>query len=248
MTDKTNRQIDIMLLGEEAPKRITVDKLDEIIMDERDKVLAEQAMSTPATMAAQPTGELPMSEQDDAAAVDVESFGGDVRFFLNPYAGSQHGKYFSTLEEYEALAERYMDMMPPIEEWEIDWIDGDEKLRLVWEAAGGSSSGQMILEQFMDEVVDAYLEDYEFAALGFLMGDLGYDLGDALMKYNDVSLYPGTPEDYAEEYMDDVGGIPDNLRMYIDFAAMARDMGANGAITEFSFDGEDYVATNADAF
>ena len=238
MTDKTNRQIDIMLLGEEAPKRITVDKLDEIIMDERDKVLAEQAMSTPATMAPQPTGELPMSEQD------APTSGGDnVQFYLNPYAGSEKGAYFSTFEEYEALAERLRAQN--IEEWEIDWIDGDEDLRRVWEAAGGSSSGQMIIERFIEEVADGYLEDYELAALAYLMSYLGYDLVDALTKYDEVILSEQSPADYVQDYFEETMEIPSELRFYIDWEKMARDWSINGDINEFDFGSRTFTIGNA---
>ena len=245
MADKTNRQIDIMLLGE-APKRLSVAQLDEIIIDERDKVLTEQVMSTPATMAPMPTGEPPMSEQDDDAPAGrpeqpKRSMATDsnAQFYLNPYAGSEKGAYFSSLEEYKALSKRMNAQ--GIEEWEIDWIDGDEKLRLVWEAAGGSSSGQMVLDQFMDEVVDAYLEDYELAALGFLMGDLDYDLGDALKKYNEVSMSQMTPVEYVQDYFEETMEIPSVLRFYIDWESMALDLSLEGFINEFDFNGESYV-------
>ena len=286
MAGKTNRQIDIMLLGE-APKRLSVAQLDEIIIDERDKALAEQGGVrmyagsdetrigperddqddayeaffntygeyptdiydvTAGTDNAQPvwSDEPPMSEQDDDAPAGrpeqpKRSMATDsnAQFYLNPYAGSEKGAYFSSLEEYKALSKRMNAQ--GIEEWEIDWIDGDEKLRLVWEAAGGSSSGQMVLDQFMDEVVDAYLEDYELAALGFLMGDLGYDLGDALKKYNEVSMSQMTPVEYVQDYFEETMEIPSVLRFYIDWESMARDLSINGFINEFDFNGESYV-------
>mgnify|MGYP000331972877 CR=1 FL=1 len=73
----------------------------------------------------------------------------------------------------------------------------------------------------------------------------GYSLEDALERYEEVSLFNGPAKDYAYDIIEETTEIPENLRYYIDYDAIARDMKINGEIIEID---HDLIVTNANEF
>lgn len=58
-------------------------------------------------------------------------------------------------------------------------------------------------------------------------------------------LFNGSAEDYAAELIEDTMPIPEHLRFYIDYKAIARDMALNSEIAEIR---DDLVVINACEF
>jgi len=70
-------------------------------------------------------------------------------------------------------------------------------------------------------------EDDVIKAL-FLVNEQGYAFKDAISKVRDVDYYPGmTLKDLAEEFVNEglFGEIPEKIQGYVDYDAIARDLG-----------------------
>ena len=105
-------------------------------------------------------------------------------FYAQPYALDHTGFYFDTLEAYEAGMERLEQQ--GCEEVEIQFIDGDDRLARLADAAR-LTQGQVAL--WFEGLGD--FEETRAEQLGFLL-DCGYSLEDALEPYDEVTLLPGT--------------------------------------------------------
>ena len=64
-------------------------------------------------------------------------------------------------------------------------------------------------------------------------------------RYDDVYIFDGPASDYACELTEETCEIPENLRYYIDYDAIARDMKINGEIVEIGYN---MIVTNAYEF
>ncbi len=159
-----------------------------------------------------------------------------------PYNLDANGFYFDTIEEFEEKCEKARDSFGlPVEEFEIQFIEGDAENAQLFDAAG---INQATIEFFIEEIMD--LGDYQKPALYFLF-DQGYDLEDALGKIDDVMIQEGNLEEAAEALFDEIylHEIPENLRSYIDYKSFARDCEYSGDFREFEFSGTTYTCTNA---
>ena len=158
-----------------------------------------------------------------------------------PYNLDAVGFYFESLEDYEARFENARDSFGfPVEEFEIQFIDGDEEDAQLFEAAGVN---QATLSQFFD-VIEG-MDNYHKPALYFLL-EQGYGLDEALDKIDDVMLQEGNLEDAAEQLFDEIylDQIPETLHSYIDYKSFARDCEYSGDFREFEFASTTYTCTN----
>ncbi|WP_395175501.1 antirestriction protein ArdA [Roseibium alexandrii] len=143
-----------------------------------------------------------------------------MQFHATPYDISAVGFYFETVEEFaENSASHKTGHDGPVEEYEIQVIDGESHEVAICEALG-------INQGNIAEIVD-YIESLDqwdvikaeaAAALGILQ--LNTDL-------DDIDVYEvDTLEELAEQFVDEglFGDIPDNLTNYIDYAAIGRDL------------------------
>lgn len=112
------------------------------------------------------------------------------------------------------------------EEVEIQFIDGDAHL---CQLAKSMSISQCDIPLWFDELEDLYEEDA--IRIAFML-DLDFCIDDALSRYEDVCLHFGTAEDYAQVLIEETANVPENLRYYIDYQSIARDMEMNGEIVE----------------
>jgi len=226
-----------------------------------------------------------------------------TKFYANPYSVSAHGFYFSSPEGYEQKAAKNIDPGSGglVEEYSFDFIDGSDANQKLWSAISGSG-GFFDIERWYEELEGLSLEDKAKLYWLYDNGVLGSkdDLDDALAKLDDISLFQGSPKDYAHDLIDDIGvealsnadyyfdyekfgrdlamdmdaddeadayylSLSDRKRgeeyvdsmgsvgelgkktaeMYFDYDALVRDMEAGGDITEFDFDGNEWVVTNA---
>ena len=162
-------------------------------------------------------------------------------YHATPYDITASGFYFSDLKEYEkkAATERN-ESGHPVEEYEIQFIDGDD-----CELFAALSVNQATLGQWFSEFEGEY-EDDRLTALLYLLEDEGMNGDDAAASVDDVHIFEGTAEDYAEDYLDQCGVLAEVEKAglnpaYVDCEAMGRDMVLNGEITELRRDGSDYI-------
>ena len=158
-------------------------------------------------------------------------------FYAQPYSIEHTGFYFDSLEAFEAGMEKLENR--GCEEVEIQFIDGECGLSKLAKAAG-IDQGTVAL--WFEELDD--LDSLEIDQICFLL-DCGHDLEGALSRYEYVNIFHGSAEEYAQELIEDTTDIPENLRYYIDYTAIARDMGYNGEIVEIE---HNVIVTNAHEF
>jgi len=159
-------------------------------------------------------------------------------YHATPYDISATGFYFSTYDEYaEKAASHRNEYGDPVEEYEIQFIDGDNSR--LFAAAGVNQAN---LETWFDSLEDLDGEDAIKAI--YLIEDCGYSLEDALDRLDDVHLFEGTATEYAESYIGDTGlldEMPENLRCYFDTESFARDLLLGGDIAELEVDRTQYI-------
>ncbi|MES9994012.1 MAG: antirestriction protein ArdA [Candidatus Thiodiazotropha sp.] len=160
-----------------------------------------------------------------------------TEFHAQPYSLDHIGFYFDSIETFQAGMEKLNKR--GCEEVEIQFIDGEDHLV---DLAKAAAIHQGNVDFWYEQLED--LDETQAVQLTFLL-DLGYSLEDALDRYEDVYLHEGTAEDYAYELINDTTEVPESLRFYIDYEAIARDMKANGEIVEIE---RELIVTNAYEF
>ena len=160
------------------------------------------------------------------------------QYHATPYDISATGFYFSTLEEFNEQSVKHKnDYGDPVEEYEIQFIDGDNHKLF---AAVGVHQGN--LNDWFDNWEDMEGEDLIKALYLF---DQGYDASQVLGQLEDVHLFEGTALDWAHEFINDVYAhdFPEMALRYFDYDAFTRDAELEGSITIFNHEGKSYVVT-----
>ena len=160
-----------------------------------------------------------------------------TEFYAQPFSMDHAGFYFSSYEAYQNGMNRLY--AGGCEEVEIQFIDGEPYHAALFNAA---NIGQGGIALWFDALEN--LDESETAQLCALL-DMGYVLRDALERYDEVCLYHGSIKDYAQDLIEETTEIPETLRFYIDYEAIARDMLAGGEIIEIK---HDLLFTNAHDF
>lgn len=147
-----------------------------------------------------------------------------TQLYAQPYDLSATGFYFETSEEYSiksaALRNDYGD---PVEEFEIQFIDGDETDCGLAEAIG---LNQVNCAQFLSAVDD--WDDREKRAVIIAVGECGYsyetDLDPSQFEIDIHEI--STMRDLAEQFVEEglFGEVPEAFQTYIDYDAIARDL------------------------
>ena len=146
------------------------------------------------------------------------------QYFAQPYNLDANGFYFETYEEYLAKSANLKDRFgQPVEEFELQFIDGDN--HALFKALEIS---QASLEQWYD---DFELLERDQALIATHLAEHGCPADEVLSKLEDFYIYEGKAEDYAYDMFLDCEDLPDHVVQYIDFKAIARDMEINGDIT-----------------
>jgi len=158
-------------------------------------------------------------------------------FYAQPYSLDHTGFYFEDMDEFETGMDKLNAQ--GCEEVEIQFIDGDDHQA---DLAKAAEINQATVNVWFETLED--LDEQETTQLCYLL-DRGFDLDEALRRYYEVYIFHGKAADYAQELMEDITDIPENLRYYIDYEAIARDMGYNGEIEEIA---HDVIVTNAHDF
>ena len=174
-----------------------------------------------------------------ASETSTEQF--STTLFAQPYNLDALGFYFHGTAEFESKSENLRDRFGnPVEEFEIQFIDGDDAD--LFEACGINQSN---LLTWFDEI--SMFDDHDKISLYFLAGVLGYSLDSATNKIDEVSIFHGDAQEAAEELFDHgyAHAIPENLRFYFDMEKFARDLEIGGDFNEFEYDGATFTCTNA---
>jgi len=150
-----------------------------------------------------------------------------LSLYANPYDNSA-GFYFSTWEDFEKkYTAKYKKS--GTEEYEIEFIDGDpleQKLFNVM-TLGVDTSNLGAYFMLVEEL--HALDDDQKVGMLWLMEDRLVEVDQALQKAENVAVFEGTPEDYAESLIDDMGEIPSDLsEMYFDYDSFGRDLRISG--------------------
>ena len=145
-----------------------------------------------------------------------------ITFFAQPYDISATGFYFDSFDDYQAKARTARnDYGQPVEEFEIQFIDGDYIDAAFSEAFG---INQANIARFV-ELADEWSED-EKTRFIIAVGECGYDR-DCDPSQIDIDLYEiGSLTDLARQFVDEglFGDIPDRIACYLDYDLMARDL------------------------
>lgn len=162
-----------------------------------------------------------------------------TKLHAQPYDLAARGFYFETAEEYDAKASALRnDYGDPVEEFEIQFIDGDQ---LDCELAKAIGINQENLRQFLEAVDD--WEDWEKQTVIIAVGECGYQFEADLMpiqfdvEIHDVSSMRELAELFVEEGL--YGEVPEAFQYYIDYDAIARDLAVD--FSEITIAGEPYV-------
>ena len=142
--------------------------------------------------------------------------------FAQPYNIDATGFYFDTFGDYQDGVKNCFDTFGfPVEEFEIQFIDGDDLDYQLYRAWGVYQSN---IEPYLQAVDD--LDDHTKIAL-IAMSECGYDI-DENTDTDDVTIYYcDTLKDLAFQFVEEgvFGTIPKSLEPYIDYDAIARDLG-----------------------
>jgi len=142
-----------------------------------------------------------------------------------PYDISACGFYFDSYEDYaEKAAKLRNDYGDPVEEFEIQFIDGEQ---IDCELAKAIGVNQANLSDYLTCIAD--WEDWEKILVIIAVGECGYsfDARDCPDSHGIDFYYVDSLRDLAERFVEDgvYGDIPEPLQFYIDYDAIARDLG-----------------------
>lgn len=157
-----------------------------------------------------------------------------TQLFAQPYNIDATGFYFETLEEFTAKSKDLKCRFgEPVEEFEIQFIDGDGIDCDLAEAIGLYQSN---IGQFFD-AVEAW-DTQEKTTVILAVGACGYRF-DATTQPSDFDVeihHVETLRALAEQFVDEglFGDIPEHLTNYIDLDAIARDLAVEYAETEIA--------------
>lgn len=163
-----------------------------------------------------------------------------LKLYAQPYDVSATGYYFETVKEYEKLsAKAANDFGQPVEEFEIQFIDGE---RIDCELARAWELNQVNFEEFLELAAD--WDDERKRHYIIAVGECGYGHFDVVddPESAQIDLYPvSSLRDLAEQFVEEglFGEIPEPLRFYIDYEAIARDLSVDYAQTHIA--GEDFA-------
>lgn len=160
--------------------------------------------------------------------------------FAYRYDNSTTGFYFEDTESFEkkitSIRNEYGD---PVEEFEIQFIDGEMIDVLVCEALGLYQSNIVKVMERLEEWDDDQKRNV-IIAVGECCYSFDVESGDP--DGFDIDLYEvETMKELAEQFVDEglFDDIPTSIQFYIDYEAIARDLACD--YSETTIDGQRYI-------
>tara|TARA_R100001163_G_C5067928_1_gene207467 strand:- start:3337 stop:3819 length:483 start_codon:yes stop_codon:yes gene_type:complete len=149
-----------------------------------------------------------------------------ITLCANPYSYNVPFFYFDSREDYDEKYQKNFDKYH-CEEYEFQFIDGDEVFTILWNCIG-SDNVFRLLEIYEEGTID---NERDARALEVCMTLLGMDLDDALLSYEDIYLFEGSKEDYAYDCFPWYD-VPEYLHSYVDLDQYLTDLECGGDITD----------------
>lgn len=149
-----------------------------------------------------------------------------TKLFAQPYDITANGFFFETTEEYNTKVARLRNSSGwPVEEFEIQFIDGDEIDSRLFEALRVHQGN---FPAYLEAVED-WSEDDKIKTI-LAVGEVGYSftLGEDSPDQFDIDLYEiDSLRDLAILFVEEglFGYIPERIQHYLDYDAIARDLG-----------------------
>ncbi|MEZ5836098.1 MAG: antirestriction protein ArdA [Geminicoccaceae bacterium] len=163
-----------------------------------------------------------------------------VTLYAQPYDITATGFYFKTYEEYEEkVAALKNEAGLPVEEFEIQFVDGDNVEARFAKAVG---LNQVNVEKFLECVEDWGGDEMIRAILMLEDGFVGFDENSEPSDFEDIDVYEDmTMEDLAEHFVDEglFGDIPEAIAGYLDYEKIARDLSMD--YSETTVDGRQFI-------
>lgn len=163
-----------------------------------------------------------------------------TQLFAMPYDLSATGFYFETVEEYNRMSSDLRNEYgQPVEEFEIQFIDGEDIDCALFKAVGVYQGD---IEAYLD-AVDNW-EDWQKVNVILAVGEVGYsfNLNTDDPDQFDIQIYDvANMRELAEQFVDEglFGQIPESLQHYIDYDAIGRDLAMDYAETVIA--GTNYI-------
>ena len=161
-------------------------------------------------------------------------------FYAQPYDISATGFTFETADQYQAKIGTIRNAYDqPVEEFEIQFIDGETIDAQLTEALGINQDNICRII----ELIDDWSDDQKIRAI-IAVGECGYSFDAENFDPNhiEIDLYEiDSLRDLAMQLVDDglFGDIPDNILVYLDFGMIARDLACDYSM--ISIDGTSYT-------
>lgn len=161
-------------------------------------------------------------------------------FHAQPYDIHANGFYFEDAESFQAkITSITNEFGDPVEEFEIQFIDGETLDCELANALGVNQANILDVMRVMED-----WEDDQKRNVALAVGECGYAFDPAKDSPDDIELdiYPvETLRELAEQFVEEglFGEIPDRLQHYLDYDAIARDLGMD--YTETTIGGERLV-------
>lgn len=149
-----------------------------------------------------------------------------TELFAQPYDISAQGFYFTSMEEYrDKSAKTRNNYGAPVEEYELQFIDGEQIDAPLFEALG---INQANIGKFL-EICESWDEQQKLKTI-IAVGECGYsfDLESGDPEDFDIDLYEmDSLKELAEQFVEEglFGEIPARIQPYLDYDAIARDLG-----------------------
>lgn len=163
-----------------------------------------------------------------------------TKLYAQPYDISASGFYFETVEEYNTQASKLRNSYgQPVEEFELQFIDGEGIDAALFKALGVHQGN---FPAYL-EAVEEWGEGDKIKAI-IAVGEAGYkfDLGKDTPDQFDIDLYElNSLKDLAEQFVEEglFGEIPAAIQNYLDYDAIARDLGMD--YSEIRIDDTNYI-------
>jgi antirestriction protein len=160
--------------------------------------------------------------------------------YAHPYDISAQGFLFNSPEQYDEQVKRVKsDFGGQVEEFEIQFIDGED---IDCELAQAFSLNQATFRTFFD-VVENWSVHQKILYI-IAVGECGYAFDEEKENPEDLDIELHEVEDLkelAQRFVDEglFGDIPERLQFYLDYDAIARDLGFD--YSETTINGTNYV-------
>lgn len=164
-----------------------------------------------------------------------------TQLYAQPYDCSASGFYFDDFEEYQTRSRNNRKPSGElVEEYEIQFIDGDEidvALAKAWELGQGNFAAFL-------EAAETWDEDQKIRFI-IAVGECGHDHDEAASNPDQIDLIYyqfDSMKELAEHFVDEglfCSEIPETLRIYLDYDAIARDLSVDYSEVEIS--GTNYI-------